>query len=62
MNESNIGGISARAIIAFLMVVTVCVMSVMKIKVDEPLYTLVVMGVSFYLGKSTPQDTPKESK
>lgn len=61
MNESNIAGISARAIIAMFLVLTVCVMSVMRTTVSEPLYTLVVMAVSFYLGKGSNAKTD-ESK
>ena len=59
MNESNILGISARALIAMFLVVTICAMSVMKIPVTEPLYTLVVMAVSFYLGKTQNTDKPE---
>lgn len=53
LNESNIFGISVRAIIAFTLVVTVCIMSVMKIQVIEPLYSLAVMAAGFYLGAKT---------
>ena len=59
MSESSIFGISARAMIAMFLVLTVCVMSVLRITVAEPLYTLVVMGVSFYLGKGTNQEKPE---
>jgi hypothetical protein len=55
MNESNIFGVSVRALIAFMLVLTVCVMSGLKVTVVEPLYTLCVVAVSFYLGKSTNQ-------
>lgn len=55
MNESNIFGVSVRALIAFMLVATVCVMSFFKIGVDEPLYTLVMVAVSFYLGSKTSQ-------
>lgn len=53
INESSIFGISVRALIAFTLVLCVCVMSLMGLDVNEPLYTLVIMGVSFYLGKSS---------
>ena len=57
MNESNIFGVSARAIIAFTLVVTVCIISILQHDIKEPLYTLVVMAVSFYLGKSSNNPT-----
>lgn len=55
MNESNIFGVSVRALIAYTLVVCVCVLCLMQKKVDEPLYTLVMVAVSFYLGKSSNQ-------
>lgn len=58
MNESNILGISVRALIAFTLVVGVVVMQGFGHDVKEPMYTLVVMAVSFYLGKSTPPAPP----
>lgn len=48
--ESRILGITVRGIIALVVIVTVCVMSVFKIPVVEPLYTLVISVSSFYLG------------
>ncbi len=52
--ESQLFGVSIRGWIAVILVSTVCLMSMFKIKVEEPMYTLVVMAVSFYLGsKST---------
>ncbi len=53
MNESNIFGVSVRALIAFMLVLTVCVMSFFAKEVAEPLYTLVMVAVSFYLGSKT---------
>lgn len=50
--ESQIINVSVRGWIAIVLVVTVCVASLMKITVTEPLYTLVVMACSFYLGAS----------
>lgn len=55
-NESKFLGVTVRGWIAITLTLTVCVMSVFKIKVDEPMYTLVIMAVSFYLGSKT---TPK---
>jgi len=60
--ESQFLGVTMRGWIAIALVVTVCIMSLLKIKVEEPLYTLVMMAVSFYLGsKSTMMKVePKE--
>ena len=52
--ESKLFGVTIRGWLAVLLTTTVCLMSVFKIKVEEPMYTLVIMAVSFYLGsKST---------
>lgn len=51
--ESQIINVSVRGWIAISLVLTVCVASLLKITVAEPLYTLVVMAVSFYLGSSS---------
>lgn len=60
MNESSILGISVRALIAYTLVIAVCAMQVMGHDVKEPLYTLCVMAVSFYLGKTTQSTTEKK--
>jgi hypothetical protein len=63
MGESNILGISVRALLAFILVWTVCWMQSNGIKVEEPLYTLCVMAVSFYLGtKNNQQQGVKHDK
>ena len=49
--ESKLLGVSVRGWLAVSMVLTVCGMSLMSIKIDEPLYTLVVVAVSFYFGQ-----------
>lgn len=61
--ESALFGVTMRGWIAVSLVATVCVMSLLKIKVEEPLYTLVMMAVSFYLGSksSMMKIEPKES-
>lgn len=51
--ESNFLGVTIRGWIAIFLVFTVCIMSFLKIKVEEPLYTLVMMAVSFYLGSKS---------
>lgn len=62
MNESNIFGVSVRALIAFMLVATVCLMSFLTKKIDEPLYTLVMVAVSFYLGSKTSQTGGKDAQ
>lgn len=42
--------LSVRAFIAILTVGTVCVMSALRITVDEPLYSLVSLVTGVYLG------------
>lgn len=58
MNESQLFGVSIRGWLAVLTVMTLCVMAFMKIKVDEPFYTIVISIVSFYFGQKT-GNTPK---
>ena len=53
MEESKFAGVSVRGWIAISTVVTVCVMSFLGKKVDEPLYSLVLMAAGFYLGSKT---------
>ena len=48
--ESKILGITVRGVIALIVILTVCVMSLLKIPIVEPLYTLVISVSSFYLG------------
>lgn len=52
-DESKFLGVSIRGWLALLLVVTVCGMSAASRKVEEPLYTLVMVAVSFYLGQKT---------
>lgn len=61
--ESRLAGVTIRGWIASVIVLTVCAMSLLKIEVKEPLYTLVISAVSFYLGSRNNMmrmDTPKE--
>lgn len=48
--ESKILGITVRGVIALIVIITVCIMSLCKIAIVEPLYTLVISVSSFYLG------------
>lgn len=57
MNDSKILGVSVRAWIAVLVVGTVCGMQACGLKVDEPLYSLVLLTTGFYFGQKTPQPT-----
>ena len=50
MEESSIFGVSWRGILAFLVIITVCGMSLLKIDVGEPLYSLVLVVSSAYFG------------
>ena len=51
--NSQVYAISVRAWLAILITITICGLAVLGIKVEEPLYTLSVMVLSFYFGKST---------
>lgn len=53
MNDSKVLGVSVRAWIAIITVLTVCTMQVCGLQVDEPLYSLVLMASGFYLGQKT---------
>jgi hypothetical protein len=48
--SSTIFGVSLRGIITIMVIGTVCIMSVMKNDIKEPLYTLAGMVVAFYFG------------
>lgn len=58
-NESKLFGVTIRGWLAVLLTFTVCIMSFVKIKVEEPMYTLVIMAVSFYLGSKNTMAEPK---
>lgn len=48
--ESKLFGVTIRGWIAIEVVTVVCIMSLLKIKVEEPVYTLVISVCSFYMG------------
>lgn len=50
-DNSKMLGVSVRAWIAVLLVVTICAMSLLSIAVVEPLYSLGMVAVGFYLGQ-----------
>jgi len=51
--ESKILGVSIRGWLAILLTTTVCGMSILRVEVKEPLYTVIVMALSFYFGQKT---------
>lgn len=60
MNESNIFGVSIRALIVFMLTLTVCGLTAymvvafgVKDKIPEPLYSGFMMGLGFYLGQKS---------
>lgn len=54
MHDSKLLGVSVRAWIAIMTIGTVCAMQAGGLKVEEPLYSLVLMVAGFYLGQKTP--------
>lgn len=52
MSESNIGGVSFRGILALIVIATVCIMAYMGKKVEEPIYSLVLIVSGAYFGQS----------
>lgn len=51
-------GLSVRGVVVTLMVITVCVCSVMKLEVKEPLYSLAFVAIGYYFGQ-TQRGNPK---
>jgi len=56
--RDRIFNLSARALIALLVIVTVCTMSMLEVVIEEPLYTLAGMIVAYYYGQNQKQNTP----
>ncbi len=50
-NESKLFGVSMRAWMALLIVSTVCVMSGLRIPVEEPLKSALLIAIGFYFGQ-----------
>ncbi len=48
--ESKVLGVSMRDWLATMLVATVCGMSIWKMQVEEPLYTMTSIVVAFYFG------------
>ena len=56
--NSKIFGVSLRGWLAFVVIYTICLMSVLGVKVEEPLYTIGGMIVAFYYGHEIGKTTP----
>lgn len=54
MNESNIYGVSVRAILVFILTATVCLLTARAIEIKEPLYSAFMLALGFYFGQKTP--------
>ena len=50
--ESKLFGVSVRGWLAVLIIATVCILSFFRVKVEEPLYSLVLVTSAFYFGQS----------
>lgn len=64
MNESNIFGVSIRALVVFMLTFTVCGLTTymvitfgIKDKIPEPLYSGFMTGLGFYLGQKAMEKT-----
>lgn len=58
MNESNIFGVSVRALIVFMLTVTVCGLTIFMVikfqvidKLPEPLYSAFMLALGFFFGQ-----------
>lgn len=51
MGDSELFGVSIRGWLTVVVVSTVCAMQACGLKVEEPLYSLVLMASGFYLGQ-----------
>lgn len=58
VGESKMFGCSVRSIIAVTVTYTVCLMALSQIEIKEPLYSLSIAVIAYYMGqhvKSKPQ-------
>lgn len=51
-------GLSVRGVVVTLMIATVCACALTSRKVEEPLYSLAVAGVSYYFGQQRTHSRP----
>lgn len=64
MNESSIFGVSIRAILVFMLTLTVCALTSYIVihfkitdKIPEPLYSAFMLALGFFFGQKTQQTT-----
>lgn len=65
MDESKVFGVSVRAFLAIIIVMTACAMTIYQIKIVEPFYSIVLFVIGFFYGQknsSTNVGTPTETK
>ena len=53
ITESKPFGVSMRGWLASIIVITICILSGLKIEVIEPLYSMGTMALGFYFGQKT---------
>lgn len=58
--ESHFFGISWRGVLAFLVILTVCILAGIGKKVEEPLYSLVLVVSSAYFGSKVTNGAKSE--
>lgn len=51
--SSSFLGVSIRAWVVLMVVVTMCIMAYRQVKIEEPFYSVIIMVVSFYFGKES---------
>ncbi len=49
--ESRLFGVSGRGWLAFIMIVTMCVMSIIGKEIADPLRSAVLLTIGFYFGQ-----------
>ena len=58
-DESKIFNMSVRAFIALLITGTLCFMSLLDLKITEPMYTVVTFVLGYFFGQKTTQGVVK---
>ena len=51
--ESKIFGMTVRGFLVILLTLTVCLLSGLSHKIDEPLYSAFMLALGFYFGQKT---------
>lgn len=57
-DESKLLGVSIRAWIVIVITLTVCGMSMLKWKIEEPLYSAFLLCLGYYFGQKTTGSKP----